>query len=222
MGTTLRCLAVWGAATGIAGSVLAWLLPDLAHRLGGRVGDFESVLVTGCALAGVVCAAWLWGLVTLVVAEALQGRASQRAPAVVRRAVLAACGFSLAGALAVPAHADRDAPPPDAGGATQSLLVGLPVPDRATTTTEWLGTVAGSRPAREAPSAETPETVRVEPGDTLWGLAGASLPADATTEEVDRRWRAIYRANRTTIGADPDLIRPGQRLVLPPTGTDRR
>ncbi len=222
MRTTLRCLSVWGAATGIAGCVLAWLVPDLTLQLGGQVGDFESVLVAGCTLAGVVCTAWLWGLVTLVVAEALQGRTSQRTPAVVRRVVLTACGVSLAGGFVVPAQADRDTPPPGSGGATQSLVVGLPVPDRATTTTEWLGAVAGSRPGREASHAATPDAVRVEPGDTLWGLAEVSLPAGATTDEVDRRWRAIYRANRDTIGADPDLIRPGQRLVLPPTGTDRR
>ena len=113
-------------------------------------------------------------------------------------------------------------PHPTSGGATQSLLVGLPVPDRATTTTEWLGTVAGSRPAREAPSAETPETVRVEPGDTLWGLAGASLAADATTERSTAGGGRSTARTATTIGADPDLIRPGQRLVLPPSGTDRR
>jgi len=33
---------------------------------------------------------------------------------------------------------------------------------------------------------------------------------------VEARWRAIYRLNRDVIGRDPDLIRPGQRLVLPP------
>ena len=223
MRTMLRCLAVWGVATGVAGFVLAWLVPDLALLSRGRVGDFESLLVTGCTLAGLACTVWLWGLVTLVVAEALQGRPARAGvPAVVRRVVLAACGLSLAGAFIAPAQADRDAPPPESGSAAEALVVGLPVPDRATTTTEWLGTVAGSRPAREAPPAETRDAVRVEPGDTLWGLAGATLPADATADEIDRRWRAIYRANRDTIGADPDLIRPGQRLVLPPTGAESR
>jgi nucleoid-associated protein YgaU len=30
-------------------------------------------------------------------------------------------------------------------------------------------------------------------------------------------WQTIYRANRGVIGSNPDLIRPGQRLTIPPT-----
>ncbi|WP_432590085.1 transglycosylase family protein [Streptomyces sp. HD1123-B1] len=44
-------------------------------------------------------------------------------------------------------------------------------------------------------------------GDTLSGIARRS--------SVNGGWRALYRANRSTIGADPDVIRPGQRLALP-------
>ena len=121
--------------------------------------------------------AWLWGLVTLVVAEALRGRTcAGRGPgASYGGRCSPRAALSLAGGLVVPAHADRAAPPPESGGTTQALLVGLPVPDRTTTTTEWLGAVAGSRPAREASRAATPDAVRVEPGDTLWGLAAATL-----------------------------------------------
>jgi nucleoid-associated protein YgaU len=28
-------------------------------------------------------------------------------------------------------------------------------------------------------------------------------------------WDAIYQSNRTTIGSNPNLIRPGQRLYIP-------
>lgn len=31
-----------------------------------------------------------------------------------------------------------------------------------------------------------------------------------------RKWPVIYEANRKTIGKDPNLIKPGQRLVIPP------
>jgi len=34
---------------------------------------------------------------------------------------------------------------------------------------------------------------------------------------VDREWRALWEANRGTVGDDPDLIHPGQRLTLPGT-----
>ena len=58
------------------------------------------------------------------------------------------------------------------------------------------------------------------PGDTLWTLAASRLPATATTREVAAAWPAWWSANRTVIGADPDLLRPGQSLQ-PPTAAGR-
>ena len=57
-----------------------------------------------------------------------------------------------------------------------------------------------------APAVDTPSTVTVKPGETLWRLAARH----GTTA------RALYAANRDTIGSDPDLLRPGLVLVLPP------
>ena len=57
-----------------------------------------------------------------------------------------------------------------------------------------------------------PITVTVEPGDSLWAIAERALPAEASDAEVDRRWRAIWRANREVIGVDPHHIEP--RMVL--------
>ncbi|MGP3770146.1 transglycosylase family protein [Streptomyces sp. SDT5-1] len=48
---------------------------------------------------------------------------------------------------------------------------------------------------------------RVVGGDTLSGIAAE--------RSVKGGWRALYAANRSTIGADPDLITPGQRLAMP-------
>ncbi|MEU1182367.1 transglycosylase family protein [Streptomyces sp. NPDC005820] len=60
--------------------------------------------------------------------------------------------------------------------------------------------------------AGTAEMYTVVRGDTLSGIAD--------TEDVKGGWRRLYAANRTTIGADPDLILPGQRLKLrAPAGT---
>lgn len=222
----LRCLAVWVAATILAGALLAWLLPAAVLGLPGQPGGFAPLLVAGCALAGAGCTGWLWLLVTLVVADAGRGRPARAGvPPVVRRIVLGLCGLSLAGGLAAPAqadHADHAAPGPESASTTESLLVGLPLPDRATSTTAWLGSlgaVARSRRGEPPPpsrrTTQGPHSIRVRPGDTLWDLADAGLPAGAAPEQVDRRWRRIYRANRDAIGADPDLIRPGQRLLLP-------
>ncbi|MFE7858197.1 transglycosylase family protein [Streptomyces sp. NPDC057403] len=45
-------------------------------------------------------------------------------------------------------------------------------------------------------------------------VRGDSLSEIAETEHVTGGWRRLYDTNRTTIGADPDLILPGQRLHL--------
>ncbi|WP_369393707.1 transglycosylase family protein [Streptomyces sp. CG1] len=50
------------------------------------------------------------------------------------------------------------------------------------------------------------EMYTVVHGDTLSGIAG--------DHHVRGGWHALYAGNRTVIGADPDLILPGQRLSL--------
>ena len=45
--------------------------------------------------------------------------------------------------------------------------------------------------------------------------SGDTLSAIATRHDVRGGWRALYRANRTLIGSNPDLIRPGQHLHIP-------
>ncbi len=55
---------------------------------------------------------------------------------------------------------------------------------------------------------------RVVAGDSLWAIAARHL-GDDDPVRVDRYWRAIYAANRAVVGDDPDLIHPGQLLVLP-------
>ncbi|GAB7106114.1 hypothetical protein JCM4814A_44280 [Streptomyces phaeofaciens JCM 4814] len=66
-----------------------------------------------------------------------------------------------------------------------------------------------STPQSRAGKAEMYTVVR---GDTLSGIADE--------QDVRGGWRGLYAANRTTIGGDPDLIIPGQRLrVDAPAGT---
>lgn len=54
--------------------------------------------------------------------------------------------------------------------------------------------------------AGTAEMYTVVRGDTLSGIADA--------QKVRGGWHGLYAANRRTVGADPDLIVPGQRLKL--------
>ena len=77
--------------------------------------------------------------------------------------------------------------------------------------------------ATNLPGDQTTETEHVvAPGETLTGIT------KETTDDPDN-WQALYEANKDVIGSDPDLIYPGQVLVLPgagavdpATGTDRQ
>jgi nucleoid-associated protein YgaU len=62
-----------------------------------------------------------------------------------------------------------------------------------------------------------PTTVRVRPGDSLWLIAERALGPGATDARVAAYWPRIRARNAAVIGDDPDLIRPDQRLQLPPT-----
>ena len=63
--------------------------------------------------------------------------------------------------------------------------------------------------------ASQPRVHVVGPGESLWSIAEATSAADP-----GRVWRAIWAANRDVIGEDPDLILPGQRLLLPHADSD--
>lgn len=55
----------------------------------------------------------------------------------------------------------------------------------------------------------------VRPGDSLWDIAEMKL-GTVEARRIARYWPRIHRANRAVIGADPNLIVPGQVLTLPP------
>jgi hypothetical protein len=81
-----------------------------------------------------------------------------------------------------------------------------------------------------APNAATPATLDVdptvwvvEPGDSLWSIAedvtssaDGSPPAE---RDVARYWQRLVQANRANLidPDNPDLLLPGQQVVVPPT-----
>lgn len=134
-------------------------------------------------------------------------------PRTVRRVVEVAVGASGAAAVCLaPAVAYADAP--------------SPVPATAASPLDWPGLSPAAAPpaatspgaaleaARAHPHGSTPWVVR--PGDSLWSLTARALGAHATPIQIAAGWPRLYAANRRAIGADPNLIHPGQRLV-PPT-----
>src|SRR5450631_262366 len=71
--------------------------------------------------------------------------------------------------------------------------------------------LAAGAPRREA----TTLTYVVRRGDALWDVAARHLGPSATAADIAREWPRWYAANRSVIGANPDLIHPGDVLVPP-------
>ena len=63
--------------------------------------------------------------------------------------------------------------------------------------------------------AGRPASVVVRRGDTLWDIAARHLAPGANDAQVAAAWPRWHAANRSTIGPDPNLILPGQRLHRP-------
>jgi nucleoid-associated protein YgaU len=131
-------------------------------------------------------------------------------PGWLRNAVLVACGLAVVGAGGA-AHA-HDPRGDDGARIDREVLAGLPPPER----------VLGALRPLPAPPV-TPDRVHVvRAGDTLWDIAAADLGDRADGALITTHWHRIYRLNREAIGADPDLIDPGQelRMPTPPTGEE--
>ncbi len=65
-------------------------------------------------------------------------------------------------------------------------------------------------------ASESPAVRLVVPGDSLWLIAQEHLGPDATPGQVMNEVELLYELNRDQIGDDPNLIFPGQELLLPP------
>jgi nucleoid-associated protein YgaU len=69
--------------------------------------------------------------------------------------------------------------------------------------------------AREMLDAGRGAVYVVRPGDTLWEIAEALLGSGASEAEIVREISRLWERNRDRIASgSPDLIRPGERLLL--------
>lgn len=211
-----RCLSVWLAVTTAAALITAWLAPDLSAALAARQGEgglaeqpFERLVAWLAAGSLVGCVAWGWAATSIVIAQTFLGRPTtntRSVPGWLRTTVLVACGLAVLGATSA-AHADEDTA--RARSDQRHVLAGLPSPDRV------VGSVLPV-PARHQPGIHV-----VRPGDTLWDIAEADLGGRADDGVVTAHWHRIHALNLAVIGADPDLILPGQELRLPTQQLDR-
>lgn len=75
----------------------------------------------------------------------------------------------------------------------------------------------GARATNRGAADAAPATrVVVRPGDSLWLISEERLGSKATPQQIATVVEQIYARNRDQIGADPNLIFPGQRLLVPP------
>lgn len=198
----VRALLLLAALPPAAGAV--WLVsrPLLLPAAPASLRD-----LLGCALSwALVVAAARVGLAaaTLAAEGVLTGRIRHTGGSRTARLVVAGlCGL---GALTVTGTAQASSPADPAYDgrhhewSTTSPVEGLPLPDRV----EGLP-LAESATATATATEVATEVVMVRRGDCLWSIARAH----GTT------WQQVYAANRATVGDDPDLIHPGQELVLP-------
>jgi hypothetical protein len=166
--------------------------------------SFDALLVRGAVIALVAVALWLLAVVVALALEAgTRGRLrlAERAgcPRVLRLWLLPLFVVLLAGVT--PAQAS-DHGSPRRASTDAGVLEGLQLPDRPDTA-----------PGRRV--------VVVRAGDTLWSIATDQLrrvsrmPSTPSTPAVAAAVRQLHAANRDVIGPDPDLIRPGQHLMIP-------
>jgi nucleoid-associated protein YgaU len=182
-------LTIAGRLTAVVAAVVVCAAaPAAADAPAAVVGeDFPAAAIAAVQLAALAASAW-----TLLVlgAGALTGRHLPGLPRAWRAALFTT---ALVTVVAAPAHADR-----------AHDLDGLTLPDRP---------IAAAAPPAAPVAAET---VTVRTGDTLWDLAAARLRGDPSPADVARSCARWHAANRQVIGADPDLIHPGQ-VLSPPT-----
>lgn len=72
-----------------------------------------------------------------------------------------------------------------------------------------------------ASTAPEPELYVVQPGDSLWSITAEHLGGTPSNAQISAAWPRWHAANRAVIGADPNLIHPGQELTAPDQEDER-
>jgi resuscitation-promoting factor RpfA len=137
-------------------------------------------------------------------------------------------GARSGGAAVVAPATTRPAAPSVSPNASQrsptNLSGGWPWPTSAPPARTSVSTSAAPAPPVPWPRSATPTgpahrhsaaEVVVGAGDCLWAIAAHRLGPQAGQHRIASETRRWYEANAATIGADPDVIHPGQHLYAP-------
>ena len=214
-----RCLLVGAGAWGVAGALVWLAAPLLASRdrRGGRVRVRGAAGGAAARAATALCGLWLGVVATVVVVDAARARAP-RAPARLSR------GRSSAGC-------SRPAAPPWSPGWPRPAMAADRRPERPPAVARAARWRDSPCPTAPWPAPRARAGCRSHgPGDGPRGARGRGarrrLPvgdrrplaarATPTTPRSTRRWQQIFALNRSVIGTDPDLIRPGAAAAAAP------
>ncbi|GAA4408485.1 hypothetical protein GCM10023168_25970 [Fodinibacter luteus] len=227
---TVACLFaswLWRVVAGVADRLSLGAPPDAAELVTG-VAAAAALAGLGWLALGIVLE--LVALVPGSVGRGARSVTEALTPRLVRRSLGALLGLGVVAGLApgtslaapAPAKAVATAPLPDPGFRPLPDP-GWSTPDAVTPATGWVPAVPPVRPQPDvrvlsgAPRETdlAPADVVVTRGDSLWSIASRHLGPGATDAEVAEAWPAWFEANRHVIGADPDLLLPGQVLRAP-------
>jgi LysM repeat protein len=213
----IRLLCRWLALVSVIGGVCRTAPPPPASgALRGWLLDAPPDLAISrlAAAAAWLCLCWVALALVLAVLAGLPGvvgRASRAlscrvVPRGLRLGLEAALGVSIATApvvAPVTAFADNGNPTP---------TWTVPSLDRP---------VPHTTPSVPAASVQPTHYV-VQAGDCLWSIAREHLGSRAAVDAaIAAAWPRWYAANRHVIGANPDVLQPGQQLVIPTEGARR-
>ena len=224
----LRAVLV-ACSVAVAVRLLSWLTPEPPALAATLRHPQDAALhggVDALALAAAATACWialLWLVLALVVSAAagLPGRcgrvaarlAAATVPATMRRLLAIALGATVATATgAVPAMASGL---PQPRPAASPLSLDWPVAAAPAPSTILPAARKAAVAPRDADRSIEDADVIVRRGDSLWSIARRHLPPGATDSQIAAAWPRWHAANRFVVGADPDLLLPGQRLVPP-------
>lgn len=206
------CLAWWGLA--FAASVLGALpnrLGRLARACAERIAPAAIRRIARYAL-GAALASGATIAVPLGPASAASGPVPSADPAPVLPSLDRPTGFSVADPLTPTAAGPAVATGPRPVEAAQTCTRADDREDATGPTRRATPAAAAHRDGVRTPRSLPAGEVTVRTGDTLWAIAARHLPPDASVVRIAEEWPRWYRANAEVIGADPDLIRPGERL----------
>lgn len=232
-------------ATAALGSIFLGTARDAwtAIAAAGPAGPADGILLMA-GLGGALLSLWLGLGMTLSALSALPGAlghlcrrlAARIAPLVVRKVVAFVLGTTLSAAL-IPGTAVADSSHESgratvvaassyevrAVGAVGAVFNGVAIaaPDASFRLVSDPPHVMKAMDAAPPPEwsmdrHESPqEGVVVLRGDTLWSIAARHLGPGANAAEITAEWHRWLSTNRDVIGADPNLILPGQELLPP-------